>query len=431
MKRFWRGISFVLVFTLVLSLSGFSTAFAAEKSKTVEITLTSWRTEEINAFKILNDAFMKTHPNIKVKYAPIKNTEYDSQLSMSFTTKSAADIVYVRPFDRGYNLFKSGNLLEINEKNIPNLKNFPKSQIDIYRSPDGKVFAVPYIYVSYGFIYNKELFDKYGLKAPKTWDEFYKVAETLKKNKVTPLALGTKDAWVLNEVVSFGNYANFAGGETWRQELLKGKASFTDPGFVAHLENINKWKEYMPANYQALGYTDAQQLFLTGQAAIFPAGSWEIGYFKSMNPNLKMGVFPSPVEKAGDKQWVGFNGGAGLGINKNSKNIAAALTYVNWLSSPEAQILTGNLMAGLYPCANIDTSKLTDPLAKQWLSWGGKKGENLAIGWGLEKINQQEPSAGTLTLENLTLMLNGSITPKEAAKKIQDGVASWYAPFKK
>lgn len=35
----------------------------------------------------------------------------------------------------------------------------------------------------------------------------------------------------------------------------------------------------MPKDYQALGYVETQQMFLTGKAAIYTAGSWDIGYF--------------------------------------------------------------------------------------------------------------------------------------------------------
>lgn len=241
--------------------------------------------------------------------------------------------------------------------------------------------------------------------------------------------MGTKDGWVISEVVANPNYMSFVGGEEWRQAMLRGEKKFTDPDFVKFLQYINRWKDYMPENYEAIGYVEAQQLFLSEKAAIFPAGSWEIGYFKAQNPNIEYGVFMSPTLKKGDKRWVGFNGGAGIGINKNSPNIEAALTYVNWLISEKAQILTANLMAGLYPTVNIPGEQIEDPLAREWIEAAGPNGENFAVGFGLEKINKQEPSAGTLTMENVINMLNGKITPEEAAANIQKGLASWYKPM--
>lgn len=401
------------------------------KGQVVELRLASWRVEEIEAFKKLNAEFNKEYPNIKIKYEPVKATEYDSMLSMALSTNTAADLMYVRPFDRGLNLFESGNLVELTEKDIPNLKNMPASQASVYQTKDGKIYALPYIYVSYGFLYNKKIFDKYNLKEPETWDEFFALLDILKKNGVTPLALGTKDTWVISEVVSNPNYVNFLGGENWRQGMLKGEKKFIDPEFVSYLQQLARFKEYMTKEYQAIGYTEAQQLFLTEKAAIFPAGSWEIGYFRSQNPNLLMGVFTTPVIKKGDRKWLPFNGGAGIGINKNSKHIKEAMIYVNWLGSEKAQILTGNLMAGLFPCASIKTDSLEDPLAKEIIDVAGPKGENFAVGWSLEKISKQEPSGNTLAMENITRLINGELTPQEAAANIQKGLASWYEPFKR
>ncbi|MDW7673949.1 MAG: extracellular solute-binding protein [Bacillota bacterium] len=431
MKKF---LLFALVLSLVLgTLVGCSSSTpdtqGPEEDGVVEITLTSWRTEEIEAFKLLNAEFNKEFPNIKVKYEPIKNTEYDSVLSMSLNTNTAADLMYIRPFDRGVSLFESGYLLEVTEENLPNLANVAETQRQVYMSEDGKLNSAPYIYVSYGFIYNKGIFEEHNLTEPATWDEFFSTLDTLKAKGVTPLALGTKDGWVMSEVVANPNYVNFLGGENWRKEMLAGEKKFTDEDFVGFLESIDKWKDYMPKSYEAIGYVEAQQLFLTEQAAIFPAGSWEIGYFQSQNPNIEFGVFMSPTLEKGDKQWLGFNGGAGVGINKNSEHVDEALIYANWLLSEEAQILTGNLMAGLYPTANVPADKIEDKLAKEWIEAAGSNGENFAVGFGLEKINKEEPSAGTLTMENVTNMLNGVITPAEAAKNIQEGLASWYKPL--
>lgn len=434
------AIKVLLVLTLVLALTVTAVGCGgggdkepvdegSQEDGVVELTLTSWRVEEIEAFEKLNAEFNKKYPNIKVKYDAITATEYDSILSLNLSTDTAADLMYVRPFDRGNNLFESGYLLEITEENVPNLAAVSETQRQVYTTDDGKLNSAPYIYVSYGFIYNKKIFDDLGLEEPKTWDDFFAVLDTLKDEGITPLALGTKDGWVISEVVANPNYVNFVDGENWRLEMLKGNKKFTDPEFVEFLACLEKWKDYMPNSYQAIGYTEAQQLFLSEQAAIFPAGSWEVGYFQSQNPDLELGIFFSPTVNEGDKQWLGFNGGAGVGINKNSEHIEEALIYVNWLLSEEAQILTGNLMAGLYPTANIPGEKIEDPLAREWIEAAGDEGENFAVGFGLEKINKQEPSAGTLTMEAITDLLNGNKTPQEAAEYIQKGLDSWYTPI--
>lgn len=399
--------------------------------KQVELKFQSWRFEEVEAFNKLNSEFNKEYPNIKVVYEPIKATEYDKSIITNFSANAAPDILYVRPFDRGENLFETGNIIELDDAKIPNLKNVSDTQKKVYMDKNGKIFAVPYIYVSYGFMYNKNIFDKYSLKEPETWDEFYAILNTLKSKGVIPLALGTKDSWVINEVVSNGNYQNFTNGEEWRQAMLKGTKDFKDAGFVNNLRNLAKWKDYLPEAYSTVGYVEAQQLFLSGKAAIFSAGSWEIGYFASQNPSFEIGMFGSPVVKKGDKKWIGFNGGAGIGVSKDTKNLNEALIYINWLMSEKAQIMAGNLMSGLYPCANISNDKIENALAKKWISLAGSSGENFAVGWSLEKVSKKEPAAGTLISEGIVKLFNGEMTPEQVANYIQQGVSSWYEPLKK
>jgi ABC-type glycerol-3-phosphate transport system substrate-binding protein len=55
---------------------------------------------------------------------------------------------------------------------------------------NGKVYGLAYVVEYWGVWYNKDVFAKYNLSVPTTWDEFLKVCETLKKNKVTPRAGG-------------------------------------------------------------------------------------------------------------------------------------------------------------------------------------------------------------------------------------------------
>lgn len=398
-----------------------------ENKEVVEITLTSWRVEEIEAFEKLNAEFEKEYPNIKVVYEPVRATEYDSQLGTSLTTGTVADMMYLRPFDLGQSIYDSGYLLELNEENIPNLKNFSDTQISIYQTDEGNIYGLPYMYVSYSWLYNKDIFDKYGLSEPETWEDFYATVDVLKENGVTPIALGTKDAWVLNEIVSAGNYGSFTDGEKWRQAMLKGESDFLDTGFVDHLRMIDNLKQYMPESYMGMGYVEAQQMFAIGDAAIHPAGSWEAQDMININPELNMGIFRSPVVKEGNTPWIGFHGGAGIGVNKNSEHLEEVLTYVNWLGSEKAQIMTGNLMPGLYPCANISFDKIENDLAREAIEFGGPNGEYYAIGWPYEGINSDpQLGASTISMEYLSRMMLGEVTPEEVANKLQEGILSWY-----
>ena len=43
--------------------------------------------------------------------------------------------------------------------------------------------------------YNKKVFADNNLMPPKTWDEFFKVADALKAKGIVPFVIGTKEGW--------------------------------------------------------------------------------------------------------------------------------------------------------------------------------------------------------------------------------------------
>lgn len=60
---------------------------------------------------------------------------------------------------------------------------------------NGKVFAVPMESFAWNYLYNKTIFEQYGLTPPTTLTEMKQVVETLNSNKVTPFMLPYKDAY--------------------------------------------------------------------------------------------------------------------------------------------------------------------------------------------------------------------------------------------
>ncbi len=63
-----------------------------------------------------------------------------------------------------------------------------------------KLFGIPYATNASGVIYNKELFDRYKLEIPKTWDEFIKICQFFESKDITPIEATYKDAWTLSSV---------------------------------------------------------------------------------------------------------------------------------------------------------------------------------------------------------------------------------------
>ncbi len=416
----------VLALVLLTLVAGISMAGGGREAEgTTKLVFTSWRTEDIERMNRINQVFMDENPDIVVEFQPIKDTEYDAQLKSSLETGVAADIVFLRSYDAGLQIWDTGILLPLNDV-VPALADFPGSARGAWSSPEDDLYAVPFVGVTHGVYYQKAIFDKYGLEVPETWDEFISVCERLDANGETVFAQGTKEGWPLYEVIFSGLGANFYGGEQARQDLMAGAVKLTDPQFVRAFETLNELQPFFPAGYEAIDYVSMQQMFGTGQAAMFIGGSWEIGIFEDLGSGQsEIGFFPPPVENRGDRLSYCFHVDAGIGINAESENLDAAKRYIEWASSPEFAQLFMEELPGFFAYTPGSYS-LSNSLANDMIA--AVEGADVTVRTVWEKMSAQSPSGNTLMWEALIDMYNGIKTPAEAAAHVQRGLDTWYRP---
>ena len=267
-------------------------------SQETQLTIESWRNDDLPIWqeKII-PAFEAKHPGIKVTFAPMAPTEYNSAVNAKLEAGTAGDLITCRPFDLSLAMFEKGQLAALND--LAGMENFSDVAKSAWTTDDGATtFCVPMASVIHGFIYNKAAFEEAGVEVPKTEEEFFAVLEKFKEDgNYIPLAMGTKDQW---EAATMGYYnigPNYWKGEEGRKALIAGTQKLTDPQWVEPYATLAKWKDYLGDGFEAQTYPDSQNLFTLGRAAIYPAGSWEIAPFKSQ-ADFEMGAFPPPVKAA-------------------------------------------------------------------------------------------------------------------------------------
>ena len=260
-------------------------------------------------------------------------------------TGTGPDIIYLRSFSSGKAVYNGGFLHVLND-DVANLSDYPAAATKAWAA-DGQIYGVPIFGVTHGIYYHKEIFDKYGLQEPETWDEFLALCQTLKDNGENVIAQGAMDEWTLYEVVFSGLGANFYGGEKSRLALMAGEMKLTDEPFVKAFEAIDQLQQFLPEGYQALDYVSMQQMFAAGQAAMFIGGSREIGVFGGLGIT-DLGWFAPPVPNKGDQLSYCFHVDAGVGMNKDSKHFAETLEFIQWTSTPEFAQLMMNEVPGFF-----------------------------------------------------------------------------------
>ncbi|WP_104662417.1 ABC transporter substrate-binding protein [Ensifer adhaerens] len=393
----------------------------------VTLTIESWRNDDLAIWQEkLIPAFEAKNPGIKVKFAPMAPTEYNAALNAKLDAGSAGDLVTCRPFDVSLELYNKKHLADLTS--LPGMENFSPVAKSAWTTDDGSAtFCVPMASVIHGFIYNKDAFDQLGIQIPTTEAEFFAALDKIKADgNYIPMAMGTKDLW---EAATMGYQnigPNYWKGEEGRAALIKGEQKLTDEPWVEPYRVLAKWKDYLGDGFEAQTYPDSQNLFTLGRAAIYPAGSWEIGLFNTQ-AQFKMGAFPPPVKTAGDTCYISDHNDIGIGLNAKSAHADQAKTFLTWVASPEFAEIYANALPGFFSL-NSTAVKMSDPLAQEFVSWREKCKPTI-------RSTYQILARGTPSLENETWVesanvINGTDTPEVAAEKLQKGLDAWYKPAK-
>ncbi len=406
---------------LVTTLLGATAAMAQD----AELVIESWRNDDLTIWqdKII-PAFEAQNPGIKVKFTPSAPAEYNAVLNSKLDAGSAGDIITCRPFDASLALYEAGHLADLSD--LEGMSNFSDVAKSGWSTDDGSVtYCVPMASVIHGFIYNKDAFAELGLEVPTTEAEFFAVLDAIKEDgSYIPMAMGTNDQWEA-ATMGYNNIGpNYWKGEEGRNALIAGEQRLTDEPWVAPYRQLAKWGDYLGDGYEAQTYPDSQNIFTLGRAAIYPAGSWEISGFNAQ-ADFEMGAFNPPVQNAGDTCYISDHTDIGIGLNTASPNADAARTFLSWVASSEFSNIFANELPGFFPLSNAAV-ELQDPLAQEFISWRDKCESSI-------RSTYQILSRGTPNLENDTwnasvAVIKGEESPEDAGKRLQEGLASWYAP---
>ena len=393
----------------------------------VTVTIESWRNDDLSIWQEqIIPAFEAANPGIKVVFAPTAPAEYNAALNSKLAAGSAGDLITCRPFDASLELYNQGNLADLS--GLASMANFSPVAKSAWQTDDGAAtFCVPMASVIHGFIYNKDAFDALGIAVPTTRDEFFAALDKIKADGTyIPMAMGTNDQWEA-ATMGYNNIGpNYWKGEEGRLALIKGEQKLTDEAWVAPFKELARWKDYLGDGFEAQTYPDSQNLFTLGRAAIYPAGSWEISGFNTQ-AQFKMGAFPPPVGAAGDTCYISDHTDIAIGMNAKTAHPEETKKFLEWVGSAEFAAMYANALPGFFSL-NSTAVEMKDPLAQEFVSWRGKCQSTI-------RSTYQILSRGTPNLENETWnasanVIKGTETPEDAAKRLQDGLASWYEPQK-
>lgn len=203
---------------------------------------------------------------------------------------------------------------------------------------DGATYGIPMSSSQAGAVmYNKEIYEEYGLEVPETWDEFISNCEVLQDAGETALIGSFADSWT-TQVIFLGDNANvIAQDPDFAENLTNGEDTYAGNEFALRsFEKMAELNAYYNEDYLATSYDDACDMLINGDGAQWIcltqalSNMYEL-YGDEVN---NIGVFAIPADDAEDTNltvWMPSS----LYLNASCENIDAAIAFFEFYISEE------------------------------------------------------------------------------------------------
>lgn len=270
-----------------------------------------------------------------------------------------------------------------------------------------------------GFWYNKALFEKAGVEAPATWDEFENVLAKLKEAGIQPLSCGAGDKWGATRLVNA--YTVRLMGADAMTKAANEETKYTDADYVKGAAKIQEWaqKGYFGEGVTTVDMNTAGTMMCSGQAAIFYNGSWFVQSLNDASYNKAgedgIGFFNVPVvdPSVSDADSYSMNCGNILALSKDKYDEGTSW-FVKYFVSEignEAMNVMGSVKGYTYTADDSSMSGYTKLVLEKINS------AKSAFTWYESKMNSE---VSTVAQENVQTLINSDMTPEEYMQSIQD-----------
>ncbi|WP_025693231.1 ABC transporter substrate-binding protein [Paenibacillus zanthoxyli] len=273
------------------------------------------------------DKYHARHPEVTVETELISN-EYDSVLKTKLNSGDVPDIFMTQ----GYWANETYKDIVVELTGEPFLNQIKASALKAAEL-DGKIYGVPVSTQSYGFIYNKKVFDDAGIDTlPTTYTGLEETAKRLKAKGVTPFANSFKEWWVFKHIASQTLAAEEGVYAQTAQEISEGTKTFKDlPLFGRTFDMTDLMVKYGSDKPLETDYGTGLAMVAEGKAAMIHNGNWAEGDMLKANPSAEIGFFPEPVGDDPSKARLMVDSSVLLRISNSSKHIDEAKKFLDYI----------------------------------------------------------------------------------------------------
>ncbi|MBS3789040.1 MAG: extracellular solute-binding protein [Candidatus Bipolaricaulota bacterium] len=200
---------------------------------------------------------------------------------------------------------------------------------------DGMTYAVPLHSSYWVWYYNENLYEKYDMNPPETWQEFMDQAEFFQEKGINFIGNTVGESrWtsfiVFQELLLHKDHQFY-------KELMAGEAHWTDKEVV---ETMKQWKTLLDEGYFApmdsTYVQDYPRMFKNNELALIPMGTWYSGILmdRGLEPGKDFNVFVLPaISEEGEGALATEI--SPLMVGKRAANKEKAKDWLKWWVSDE------------------------------------------------------------------------------------------------
>lgn len=186
-----RLLSVILVVSMLVACG--KSSDSKEENDKISIELSWWGNDARHTYTMdAVDGFVDDNDDINVIYRYGEWSGYERKTNVWMKSNNQADVMqinyawlslYSADGEGYYDLYKLGDYIDLSA--------FDQSEL-AYGEVNGKLNAIPIAFNTSNVCYNKEIFEKYGLEYPKTWDDLFETSKVLSKDNIYVLGMAKK-----------------------------------------------------------------------------------------------------------------------------------------------------------------------------------------------------------------------------------------------
>jgi multiple sugar transport system substrate-binding protein len=376
------------------------------------LTIADWEFLEPNrtqVWKILQ-TYENTHPNVTLKKEAVSYADYPATMETQIGARGGPDLLVM--VDNNFQQLASAGVLEPLDNVLSPADKANLTDVNQQGAINGHQYGYGWETVIYDFFYNKKLLAQAGVKPPTDLASFIAAAKAVKEKTgnwgfAARNQLNEEEAW----------YEDFTGtwiagyGGSWSSN---GRLTIDSP---QNIQAVTAFKQMHDSGAMDTG-DDAstfRQKFAQGKVAMMLDNSDALFTMVHNNHVVRstdVGASspPFPTNHTGRQLLL-------LGVNKYSKNTAAANDFLNWLYAPKQQKA---LAAAVAPETVGSTAQPPSSFAREnpWAPVFWKQvefGQSLLISGHADKT----PKVGHEIMPQIARVLAGQTSPAEALHSAQ------------